>query len=294
MIMTVWRFRRLYTVANVDVYSGRAFLWAEVVCHLLRMLRKPLILTLHGGGLPDFAKRWPGRVRRLLAKANKVTAPSSYLLEQMRPYRPDVTLLPNAIDLGKYPFHLRQRPRPHLVWLRAFHNIYNPSLAPKVVAELKKDFHDITLVMYGPDKGDGSLQKAQQIGADLDVAPSLKFPGVVPKADVPARLNSGDIFLNTTNVDNTPVSVLEALASGLCVVSTNVGGIPYLLQNEENALLVAPNDAKAMANAVHRILTEHGFAEKLSANGRKRVEEFDWPVILAQWEKLFEQLQGTA
>jgi glycosyltransferase involved in cell wall biosynthesis len=107
-------------------------------------------------------------------------------------------------------------------------------------------------------------------------------------------MSQGDIFLNTTNVDNTPVSVLEALACGLCVVSTDVGGIPYLLEHEEDALLVPPDDAEAMAAAVRRVLTEPGLAERLSRNARKKAEGFDWSVVLPQWERLLLEVLGHA
>jgi glycosyltransferase involved in cell wall biosynthesis len=100
--------------------------------------------------------------------------------------------------------------------------------------------------------------------------------------------------LNTTNVDNTPISILEAMACGLCVVSTSVGGIPYLLEHEHDALLVPPNDPEAMAIAVRRLLTEPGLAERLSRNGRQKAEQFDWSIILPQWEALLISVaQGT-
>jgi glycosyltransferase involved in cell wall biosynthesis len=72
----------------------------------------------------------------------------------------------------------------------------------------------------------------------------------------------------------------------LCVVSTNVGGIPYLLADGDDALLVPPDDPEAMAGAVERILTEPGLAARLSQDGRRKVEQFDWDIILRQWEEL--------
>jgi glycosyltransferase involved in cell wall biosynthesis len=99
-------------------------------------------------------------------------------------------------------------------------------------------------------------------------------------------MNKGDIFLNTTHVDNTPVSVLEAMACGLCVVSTNVGGIPYLLEDEYDDLLVTSDDPVAMTTAVRRLLIEPGLAPRLSRNARQKAEQFDWSNILPQWEAL--------
>lgn len=293
MVATTWRRRNEYAVAHIDVYSGFAFLWAEATCWILRRARKPYILTLHGGNLPAFAKRWPARVRRLLQYAEVVTTPSEFLRVQLAPYRSDLRLQLNPIDLGLYRFETRPRPQPRLVWLRAFHSIYNPSLTAEVVALLAKDIPEVSLVMYGHDKGDGSLQTMRQLATTLGVSERIQTPGGVPKSEVPERLSAGDIFLNTTHVDNTPISVLEAMACGLCVVSTNVGGMPYLLEHEQDGLLVPPGDAQAMAAAVRRILTEPRLAEKLSANARKKAERFDWSAILQQWEKILTEVLSS-
>jgi glycosyltransferase involved in cell wall biosynthesis len=297
MVGTAWRRRHDYDVAQVDVFSGPAFLWAEAVCWTLRRARKPYVLTLHGGTLPRFARRWPGRVRRLLRSAAIVTTPSRYMLEAMTPYRADFVLLPNPLDLPAYPFRERAAPRPRLIWLRAFHETYNPAMAAQVVALLRPDFPDVTLTMIGPDKGDGSRERVARVAAELGVADRVTLGTGVPKGEVPAQLSGGgDIFLNTTNVDNTPVSVLEALACGLCVVSTNVGGIPYLLEDQVDALLVPPADPEAMAVAVRRLLTEPGLAARLSANARRKAEERDWGILVQKWDCLLGDLipQSTA
>jgi glycosyltransferase involved in cell wall biosynthesis len=295
MITTAWNKRRSYVVAQVDVYSGLAFGWAEVMCLTLQLARKPYVLTLHGGNLPNFARRWPGRVKYLLHSAAIVTTPSAYLYEQMLPYCDNMRLIPNALDISSYRFSLRSLPGPRLIWLRAFHQIYNPSLAPQALSRLMVDIPDAQLIMVGPDKGDGSLQQTLADAARLGVANRMTVPGGVSKPDVSRLLNTGDIFLNTTNYDNTPISVLEAMACGLCVVSTNVGGIPYMLEHEKDALLVPPDDPDAMAAAVRRLLTEPGLGARLSQNGRVKAEQFDWSTVLLQWENLlFAVVKNTA
>ena len=286
MLRTAWRERRSYDVAQVDVFSGRAFLQAEAVCATLRLVNKPYVLTLHGGNLPVFARQWPRRVRNLLHSAAAVTVPSRYLLEQMRQYYDDLRLLPNPLDLGAYFFKLRSVARPRLIWLRAFHELYNPWLALRVVASLVTDFPDIQLTMIGPDKGDGTLQHAQRVARELGLDDRVTLSGPIPKAEVAASLNEGDVFLNTTSVDNVPISVLEAMASGLCIVSTNAGGIPYLLEHERDALLVPPNGMEKMAAAVRRILTDPSVAARLSEAARKKAEQYDWSSILPEWESL--------
>jgi glycosyltransferase involved in cell wall biosynthesis len=288
--MTAFIRRKEYQVAYVEVYSGAAFLWAEMVGGLLGSIRKPYILALHGGNLPAFSRRWPGRVKRLLKGARAITAPSRYLQEEMRLYREDVFLIPNALDLDNYPFRLRSTTSPRLVWLRAFHDIYNPQLAPLVMHRLRASFPEISLTMIGPDKGDGSLEETRKIIEELGLQKNIGLVPGIPKRRVPELLERADIFINTTNIDNTPVSVLEAMACGLCVVSTEVGGIPYLLDHALDALLVLPHAPDAMADAVKRILTEPGLAGRLSGNARCKTEQFDWSVILPQWEALFQEV----
>src|SRR5690606_23200372 len=126
---------------------------------------------------------------------------------------------------------------------------------------------------------DGSFQATRQAAIRLGIEDSLQLVKGVAKVDVPSYISRGDIFLNTTTIDNTPVSVLEAMACGLCVVSTNVGGIPYMLQHEHNALLVPTGDAKAMAAGVSRVLNEPMLAGTLSQNAQRYTEQLDWSAI---------------
>ncbi len=285
MQRTIWT-RGPFAVAQVDVYSGPAFLWAEAACWSLRWRRTPFILTLHGGRLPEFARRRPRRVRRLLSRARVVTTPSSYLARAMATYREDLVVLPNPLDLGRYPFTPRQRPRPRLIWLRSFNRIYNPRLAPRVLARLARRHPEASLVMVGHDRGDGSLERTRREVAALGVADRVTFAGGVPKSAVPDALARGDVFLNTADVDNAPVSVIEAMACGLCVVSTDAGGLRDLVTDGEDALLVARGDEAAMAAAVERVLGDPELAARLSEGGRRRAEIHDWSRVLPRWERL--------
>lgn len=290
IVRSLYLNRHRFDIAHVDVYSGRGFLLAQIACRILRSLRKPYVLALHGGNLPNFASRHPDRVRRLLQSADAVTVPSRYLLQMFCSFRDDLEVIANPIDVSNYPFKLRERVEPRLVWLRAFNAIYNPSMAPRVVALLQREFPDTRLVMAGPDKGDGSLDEAMGVASRLDLSAMVKFAGAINKAEVPAYLRQGDVFLNTTRIDNTPVSVLEAMACGMPIVSTNVGGIPYLLEHEKTALLVPDGDVAGMASAVKRILTDSALARRLSSCAYDHVQSFDWQHVLPKWEALFNRL----
>jgi glycosyltransferase involved in cell wall biosynthesis len=148
--------------------------------------------------------------------------------------------------------------------------------------------------MIGPDKGDGSLEEAQRLVDKFGLAEQVSFAGKVKKGDIGSWMNRGDIFLNTANVDNSPMTVLEAMACGLCVVSTNPGGIPYFLEDGQDALLVPPRDPDAMAQAIYRLMIEPDLAVRISRNARMKAERFDWSIILPQWEAILAAVASTS
>jgi glycosyltransferase involved in cell wall biosynthesis len=292
MLVTTWLQRGAYDLAHVDVYSGAAFRWAEWVTVLLRTLKKPVVLTLHGGDLASFSRAHQRRVARLLSMADAVTTPSRYLANSVHEMRGDIEVIPNPIETSAYTYVERSHPAPKLVWLRSFHRIYDPVLAIRVLAKLTASGFDARLTMIGPDK-DGSLAETRAEAIRLGVLQRVHFVGGVPKSDVPRLLAECDIFLNTSTIDNTPVSVIEAMATGLLVVSTSVGGVPYLIDSGHDGILVGRGDADAMAEAVRQYLERPGFAARVSRNARAKAEKFSWDEVLPRWEELLTRIAGT-
>jgi glycosyltransferase involved in cell wall biosynthesis len=286
MLTTTWVKRARYGVAQIDLYADLAFFYAEAVAVSLKLLRCPFVLTLHGGALSELAQSSPHRVERLLNSAAAVTAPSTHHQEGLGRFRPDIRVVRNGVDLRLYEPRRLAAARPRLVWLRAFHKTYNPVLAVEVVHLLSADFPELLLLMVGPDKGDGAYEETAAAVAKHGLENRVRLLGAVPKGEVPSMLAQGDVFLNTTDIDNAPVTVVEALACGLCVVSTDVGGVPLLLTDGVDGLLVPPRDAAAMSAAVRRILTDAPLAARLLANARATALAFDRETVLTTWEEL--------
>ena len=137
--------------------------------------------------------------------------------------------------------------------------------------------------MVGPEV-DGSLKRAEKLSEHLNV--KTTFTGKLDKAMWRSLSDNFNIFINTTNFDNTPVSVIEAMALGLPVVSTNVGGMPYLIEDGITGLLVPPNNSEAMTKAIEKLISNPALAATISLNARKQVEAFDWDIVKHQWLKL--------
>ncbi|MBI3666345.1 MAG: glycosyltransferase family 4 protein [Acidobacteria bacterium] len=287
---TMVRQRRRVDLLALEVYSGRSFVVEDVASSLGALHRKPIIMILHGGNLPEFMARFPRWSRRVLRRAAALVAPSEYLARAVASWGFPARVIPNVVEVARYPYRYRPNVRPRLFWMRSFHAIYNPMLAIRVLARLRFRFSDATLVMAGQDKG---LERQVQRFADkLGVSEHVRFPGFLDHAGKTREGEAADIFLNTTNVDNMPVAVVEACAMGLPVVSTAAGGVPDLLTDGETGLLVRPDDEEAVALAVETLVNDAELAARLSASGRRLAEASSWERVRPQWEQLFAEVMA--
>lgn len=188
--------------------------------------------------------------------------------------------IPNPLFLQKYPFRRREDFQPHLLWVRALDKIYNPLLALKTLEILQKKYPGAKICMVGPDKDD-SLERCKKFSEEKKL--NVEFTGKLKKKEWVQLSTQFDIFLNTSNIDNTPVSVIEAMALGLPVISTNVGGIPYLIGNGKSGILVPPDNPTLMANAIERLIEKPIQAAAIAAAARQKAESFDWELIKQKW-----------
>ena len=294
MLFTILRKKNQYDLAQIDVFSGNAFIFAESCARLLTILKKPIVLTLHGGGLPSFARRHPKRVAGLLSLASVVVTPSPYLRQRLAAYDSHIRVIHNGIDISSIPYKSRTAISPTLIWIRAFHQTYNPELAVKVLFYLLKDYPDASLTMVGPDKGDGSMQAVGVLAVKMGVEKHLKIMRPVPYEEVPALLGNADLFINTTNYDTAPRSLLEAMANGACVVSTDVGGIPWMVTSFRDGILVPPEEAIAMTAAIKKLLSNPELAERVSKTARQTAEGYDWSNVMPEWDDLFTEVLERA
>lgn len=215
-------------------------------------------------------------------------APSGYLKTALEQAGFNATCIPNFIRIERYPFVQRARIRPNLLWVRAFEQTYHPEMSVRVFAAIQKTYPEAQLCMVGPDK-DGSMECCKLLVAQLGISQQVQFPGQMTKAKWIELSADYDIFLSTPHFDNTPVSVVEAMALGLPVVSTGVGGMPYLIEHGKDGLLSPDADEAAMIRHLRRLLTDPDLAGSINRNARQKVESFDWKMVEKQWLELIHQ-----
>lgn len=292
MLQGIWRHRSTANVVIIDTYSSTAFYFAWLCGLLCRVIKLPYIPVLRGGDLPNRLKNSPQLSKWFFLPAFRLVAPSNYLYQHFvdAGYK-QTQIIPNYIDIQNYPFKYRVAPAPNILWVRSFHETYNPNLAVDILVLFKKHFPTATLCMVGPDK-DGSMQTFSNYAEQQGVLSDITITGKLEKKDWIKLSASYDLFLNTTNFDNTPVSVMEAMALGMLVVSTNAGGVPAIINHEEHGLLFPCGDAKAGANALCAAMSVE-VAQTISACARKRACSWDWLEVKAQWNVIFNDLKST-
>lgn len=278
---SVFKNRKKADYVLIDTYSTSSFWYVFMVSQLCRLLGLKYIPILRGGNLPHRLDKNPRLCRMVFNHSYKNVAPSHYLMDAFakRNY-PNLVFIPNTIEIKNYPFQNREITTPKLLWVRSFAWLYNPKMAVDVLKELQKDYPDASLCMIGPDK-DGSLEETRSYANQQGV--QVQFTGRLPKKEWIELSANYNLFINTTDFDNTPVSVMEALCLGLPVVTTNVGGIPFLLRDRENALLVEAKDTQAMVEAIKELVNNPILKNKIVANAHELGKSFDWEKVRGMW-----------
>jgi len=283
MCFAIFHYRTKVNYVLIDTFSTSNFYYALLTSQLCRLFRLKYLPILHGGNLPYRLKQNPKLSSLIFNNSFQNVAPSGYLKYEFEIKGYKSLLIPNVIPIIKYNFKNRQRLQPKLLYVRSFAKIYNPTMAIEVLKELKKIYPEAILCMIGPDK-DGTLKDVKHLINTYDLQDSVEITGVLSKSEWHKKSEEFDIFINTTNVDNTPISVIEAMALGLPIVSTNVGGMPYLIDNNKDGILVVKEEPLLMVNEIHKIIEKNNIS--LTINARTKVENYDWNVVRNQWLNL--------
>jgi glycosyltransferase involved in cell wall biosynthesis len=268
----------------IDTYSSQNFWYAILIGAICERLKIKYIPILHGGALPDRLITQPKLLLHFLEKAHQVVSPSDYLKHAFaKAGFHNIQVIPNSIEVDNYKFKERKNVRPKLLWVRSFAEIYNPLMAVKVLEALKANFPQAQLTMVGPDK-DGSLELCKNWANDKGL--NVTFTGILSKTEWTTLAAGHDIFINTSRFDNMPVSVLEAMALGLPVVSTDVGGIPFMIQDRVSGVLVPNDEVLAMKSAIEELIGKPDFSCEISINARMYAQKLDWLHIKTLWNNL--------
>ena len=291
----VWRLAGRVDVLHMLANSGWSWqLFAAPVVWLGRLRGTPVVVNYRGGEARAYFERSFSRVRPTLARASSIVVPSGYLQRVFGDFGFAAKVVPNIINLER--FHPPQQQRDtavfELVVTRNLEAIYGIDTAIRAAALLREQIPNLRLSIAGT----GPLaEELSQLADRLGLGDCVSFVGRLEPDEVASLYRRAAVFLNPALVDNMPNSVLEALASGLPVVSSNVGGVPFIVEHETSALLVEPGDPAAMARAVRRLHDDPALGATLASAGLRQVTDYAWPCVRDQWLGHYRELaRGTA
>ena len=282
----LWSGLKEVDLAHIFSASYTSFLLAPLPAWLLARARgKKTLINYRSGEARDHLQRSP-LARHVLQKADCLVVPSGYLLEVLREFGLGAQIIPNMVDFSQFHYRVRQPLRPHLVCTRGFHPYYGIDVVVRAFAEVQKAYPDAQLDLVGGGAWERSIR---DVVRELNLA-NVNFVGVVSRQKIGQCYDRADIFVNASNLDNMPVSVLEAFAAGTPVVTTEPEGMKYIVAHEHTGLLSKPGDAAALAKNIFRVLKEPDLAARLAQNAYEESNRYSWTAIREQWLKVYADL----
>ena len=282
-LVNLWRGLRHAEIAHIFSASYWSFLLAPApACGVARWRGVKTVVHYHSGEARDHLRRFRG-AQYVLRRADRLVVPSPYLGDVFREAGLRSQDIPNIVDLLRFQFRARRPLRPHLICTRGFHPYYCVDVVVHAFAEVQKVFQDARLDLVGGGPLEAEIRKLVQ---DLGLN-GVEFKGVVAHEQIGREYDQADIFINASRLDNMPVSILEAFACGLPVVSTAPEGMRYVVDHERTGLLSPVGDAQALAQNVIRFLQDPALAESLVSNALREAKRYSWPVVRGQWLELY-------
>ena len=276
----------VHVLANSG-WSWYLFAWPALL--LCRWSGVGAIVNYRGGHADAFIGSAPAHVKRALAAAALRVTPSMFLVRVFRNHGLDAQVIPNIVDLARFlPRPVMSYGRaPHLVVTRNLEAIYDIATAIRAFAEVRKVHSAARLTVAGTGPERDALQ---HLVAAEGLGNAVSFSGRIDNQFIGALYQDADCMLNPSTVDNMPISILEAMASGVPVVSTDAGGIPDMVDNGVTGLLVPVGDHRAMAAAVLRVLDDSEFVKAMCAAALAQVQQYAWPEIREKWRQAYWQV----
>ena len=289
--LALWRAAGRSDVLHIMANSGWSWhLFAAPAIWIARLRGVPSVVNYRGGEAAEFLQGAQAVVRTSMAASAGLLVPSAFLQEVFARFGMQAAIVPNIIDLARFrPRGAKLAHSAHIVVARNLEPLYDNTTAIRAFQIVQAQWPEARLTIAGSGPQEAELR---QLVTDLGLQARVHFTGRLDRDDMAALYREADAMLNPSLADNMPNSVLESMASGVPVVSTDVGGVPYIVQDGMTALLVPPGDPQAMAAACLRLLDDAGLWTRLQQAGLAEVQRYTWgrvaPLLAAQYRQIIQ------
>jgi len=283
----LWRGLKDVDIAHIFSASYWSFLLAPAPAWLFSRTRgAKTLINYHSGEARDHLQRFRS-AKFVLSRVNRIVVPSGYLIDVFHEFGLPASAVPNIVDLAQFHYRERNPLRPHLVCTRGFSAYYSVDVVVRAFADVKKEHPDAQLDLVGGGPLEASIRK---LVADLNLS-GVNFTGVASRQEIGKYYDRADIFINASWLDNMPLSIIEAFATGTPVVTTSPECMPYLVEHERTGLLSPVGDEKSLAANVLRLLREPALAARLAKNAHEESQNYTWEAVREQWVSIYRGLE---
>jgi glycosyltransferase involved in cell wall biosynthesis len=289
----VWRLgTRAWRYDLLHVFSAAYtsyMLWTLPALFFAKLYSKNIILHYHDGQAEDHLRNWKTALPTL-RRMDAVVSPTPFLVDVFSKFGMPIRSIWNIIDAGQFKYRPRKTLRPVFLHNRILEPIYNIPCTLRAFQIVQRQYPQasLTIAHDGPSRAE-----LETLARRLELR-NTEFIGRVPHDRIAGLYDAADIYLTSSDFDCMPGSILECFASGLPVVATSAGGIPYIARDGETALLVPRGDHEAMARSAIRLLEDPELVERLTRNAYETCKQYDGDSIRKQWKELYEEIYRKA
>ncbi len=278
-----------HDVVHTFSASYLSFLLAPTPAILIaRLFGKKVVLNYRSGEAEDHLRSWPRTAVPIMKLADELIVPSQYLIDVFGKFGLRARAIANIIDPDRFRFRERKPLQPIFLSNRNLYPLYNVACILRAFAKIQEKFPEAKLIIAG---GGSQRRELEELAVKLKLR-NVDFRGRVPPHKMNELYDEAHIFLNSSNIDNMPGSILESFASGMPVVSTSAGGIRCIVSHGKNGLLVPRNDHEAMASLAVQLLESPELAETIARNAYEECSAYRWPAVREAWLATYVRLAG--
>lgn len=264
-----------YDVLHIHCCSGWGFLPAVVGVTIGRRLKKRVALTYHGGGGERFFDKHTCLVKHYLMRTNTNIVLSGFLAKVFDKHQLPYTIIPNIIELDESQYRERKNIHPNYICTRAHEELYNIPCILRAFQKVLTELPEATLTLVGDGSQHSALvQTAKEMGLM-----NITFAGRVDNKEIYQYLDHADVMLSAPIVDNMPVSLLEAMNAGLLVISSNVGGVPYMIENNKTGCLFPSDNSDVLAALMIQAIRQMSESIAIIRRAHQTVNVYRWENI---------------
>ena len=274
---------RRYDILHIHACSYWGMVPAVMGVIAGKLWRKRIIITYHGGEAREYFAKHAAFVRRWLGRADEVIVLSGFLKEIFEQYQIPCVVIPNIVVLRPQTEHTTTI-APKFISIRHLEPLYNIPCVLQAYEQVLKQYPEASLDILGQ----GSMRAALEAYVQEHKLTGVTFVGQVPNDKIYDYFANASIMLSAPKIDNMPVSILEAMNAGLLVISSRVGGVPYMIEDGTTGLLFESENSNDLANKMLWALEHPQEINTMINTAQKEVQKYSWENVKPQLMKIYE------